>query len=212
MTQPGAQTPPRALVPILRTSARFAWTELPTIVAVSVLWLLASLPVVTVGPATLGAYAAVLAKREAQGDEFDDGSHAVAARVAARVRRGFMPSIAIGLVPLPFAAIGAFYVIQFLRTGSVLFGVLAFGALLVGAQLSLLAVPSLVYLAAGQQSDDAFRAGYAWTITDPRLAVGTGILTIAVGVGLLTLTIAFVFLFGGVAAAFHVTTVLPEPA
>lgn len=193
----------------LRSTARFAWDELPTIVIVSVCWLLASLPLLTIGPATLGAYTAVLAKRAAHRGEIPDTPDALTGFVLGRVRRGAVPATAVGVVPLLFGAITAVYAVQFLVTGTVLFGALALASLVVGSQICLVVLPGLLYLAEGRESHAAIRAGYTWSISNPRRSVGTGVLTVVIGALLLSLTVAFPLLFGGFVAVFHAEAVLP---
>lgn len=207
-----ADQTPGTSVPLgvsLRSAVSFAWEELPIVVLVSVCWLLASLPLVTVGLATLGAYATVLAKRAAYRGEIPDTRQAVVRAVLKTLRRGAVPATILGTVPLMFASITVIYAVEYLRTGSVIFGALALGAFIVGSQVCLIVIPGLLYLATGRESTPAIRAGYTWSISNPRRSVGTGVLTALLGAMLLPLTVAFPLLFGGIAATFHAEVVLP---
>ncbi|MEM4782195.1 MAG: hypothetical protein QXG03_11630 [Halalkalicoccus sp.] len=180
----------------LRSTGRFVWANLTSVVWISVGWFLAVLPVVTIGPATVGAYRAVLSLRA--GDGIDRTA------VTRTVRRQFVHATLIGLFPLAVLAVAATYALAYARTGTALFGALALIALNAAVYAWIVSVPTFVELAEGESATRALSTGVGWTA---RHGVGAAVLAI-VTAGLLAvtslLTVAVVLLFAGVAFAFHV--------
>lgn len=180
----------------LQSTGRFVWDNLPSLVIVSVAWFFASLPVVTAGPATVGAYRAVLSLRAGDGLDTD--------ATLKTVRRQFFHATLLGLFPLVVLLVAVNYSLVYLATGQLAAGALAAGGLYVALYVMLVLVPTFVGLAAGRPVDTALWDGYRWTA---RHVVGTIVLaTVTVAVLALAslLTIALVLLFAGVACAFHV--------
>jgi hypothetical protein len=180
----------------MRSTGRFVWAHLPAVVAVSVAWTVASLPIVTVGPATVGAYRAVLSLRAGDGVDF--------AAVREAVRSQFVHATLLGLTPLVLLAMTGAYAVDYLRTGAALSGVLALGGFYVTTYVGLVLVPTLIGLAAGEPVSSAFRSGYLWTARHAVEAVVLGVVTAGLFVLTSVLTVAAVLLFAGVAFAFHV--------
>ena len=182
------------------SAVRFFYNHGPRLIAVSVLWFLCSLPMFTVGPATLGAYAAVASLRE--GYRIDRG------HVVATVKRHGVSAVLLSGVPLAFAGVATLYVQQYLVAGSttmLVLGVITTYATVYGA---LVLIPTFGGLATGDDLEPAVRTGIQWTGRNPigsvMVAMGTVILFVVTGL----LTIAFVILFGGIAFSFHLETLL----
>ena len=182
-------------------SFRFVVQHALSVVGVSLAWALASLPIVTVGPATLGAYAAVASLRE-QGS-VDVGE------VRQTVRDHGLDAFLLGGVVVIMAGISALYAVQFVRTEATIAGVLGVAGLYVTAFLVLVLVPTFVGLAAGVPLSEAVRTSYRWTISQSVAALSMLLLTGLLLVLSLVLTVAFVLVFPAVAAWFHTTLLRP---
>jgi hypothetical protein len=177
------------------TTLTFVYRHSTALVAASVLWVCCSLPLVTVGPATLGVYSVVLSLRET--GRVDRG------RVVATVRENLVPATLLGFLPATFVGVAALYAVSGLTTGVVgttLTAVALYGGLYVGVLL----IPTFVSMAAGVDPRTALRESYLWLagtpVTGLQLLLVTGVLLVAT-VGL---TVGFVVLFAGLAGAYHV--------
>lgn len=179
-----------------QTTGRFVWEYLPSIVLVSVAWFFASLPIVTVGPATVGAYRAVLSLRA--GDGLD------AEAVRSTVRSQFVHATLLGVFPMTVVAIAVHYALAYLTTGAVVAGVLAVAGLYVALYATLVLVPVYVALAAGRDVTGAVWYGYRWTARNAVETIVLGTVTLALLAVSVLGTVATVLLFAGVACAFHV--------
>jgi uncharacterized membrane protein YesL len=177
----------------------FVYTNGAELTLVSVCWFFCSLPVVTVGPATLGAYTAVTSLYE------NEGIHA--SRVFTTVRNQFVGATLLGLFPVSLAGIALLYAVHYLTTGSLLAGIFSLiGAY--GAVFALLVlIPTFVSLAHGTPVSQALRRSYLWTVRSPTLALTVGVITAITGCVLLVFVVAFPLLFAGVAFGFHTLVV-----
>lgn len=193
MTRPDSTDPVYATA---RATAEFVWAHLVPVVGISVCWFLAALPVVTVGPATVGAYRAVLSLRETGSVDRD--------AILETVRRQFVHATLLGLLPLVLLAIAATYASAYLQTGALRAGLLGLAALYAAGYAWLVGVPTLVGLAEGESPTAALRDGYLWTARHGVGAVALGVVTAALFAVASLLTVAVALLFAGVAAAFHV--------
>ena len=182
----------------LRATARFACEHLVSIVGISVCWFLAALPIVTAGPATVGAYRAVLSLRAPGADGVDR------ATVLATVRRQFVHATLLGLVPFVLLGISAAYAVTYLRTGALAAGLLAVVGFNAAVYAWLVSVPTLVELARGESPADALTAGCLWTARHGVGALALLAVTVALFAVTSLLTVAVVLLFAGVTFAFHV--------
>jgi len=177
-------------------TGRFVWDHLPSIVVVSVAWFLASLPVVTLGPATVGAYRAVLSLRAGDGLDRD--------AVRATVRSQFVHAALLGLFPLVLVGISVHYALAYLTTGAVVAGALAVAGTYVALYAMLVLVPTFVGLARGEDVTRALWDGYRWTARNAVETMVLGTVTVALLAITSLGTVAAVLLFAGVACAFHV--------
>ncbi|MDS0295639.1 hypothetical protein [Halogeometricum luteum] len=185
------------------SAARFFYEHGPRLVAVSVLWFLCSLPLVTVGPATLGAYAAVASLRE--GHAFDRE------RVVATLKRHGVSAVLLSGVPLVFAAIAALYARRYLLTRSTVALVLGVLTTYAAAYAALVLIPTFAGLVAGEDLETALRAGVRWTGRNAASSVMIGLGTVLLFAVTGALTIAFAVVFGGMVAAFHLEALLGPP-
>lgn len=182
----------------LERTARFVWEHLASVIGISVGWFLAALPIVTLGPATVGAYGAVLSLRE----ERADGANRSA--VLAIVREQFVHATLLGLVPLVLLAVAGNYAFAYLASGTVAAGLLAIGSVYAGLYTWLVSIPTLLGLAEGKSPIAALRAGYLWTARHAVGAVALGTVTVVLLVLTSVLTVAAALLFAGVAFTLHV--------
>lgn len=175
----------------IRRALRFIYRESLWLVGLSVVWFLASVPIVTIGPATVGAYAVILSLRD------EDSAGVDRDHVVDVLWKQFVPGVLLGLLPLFFGFISAFYLTRPDR-GIVVYalGILA-GYITI--YLILVLMPTFVELAQGEDVIDALRTGAAWVSRHPGLALSLGTISLFVFVVSLGLTIAFPLLFAGIA-------------
>ncbi|RKD95319.1 hypothetical protein [Halopiger aswanensis] len=185
----------------LRRTTRFVWDNLVEVVQISLAWFLAALPIVTIGPATVGAYRAVLSLREGDGESADGIDWPA---VLETVRAGFVHATLLSFVPLVLLVSAANYVLAYLASGSVTAGLLGLGCLYAGLYAGLVSMPTLLGLASGKPVLEAFADGYRWTARHAVGAVALGVVTVVLFVVSSLLTVAVAVLFAGVAFALHV--------
>jgi len=182
-----------------QATGKFVWDHLPSIVLVSVAWFLASLPVVTIGPASVGAYRAVLSMRAGEGLDMS--------AVRAAVRAQFVHATLLGLFPVLVAGIAVNYALAYLTTGALAAGVLAVAGIYVALYATLVLVPAFIALARGETVSAALWYGYRWTARNAVETIVLGTVTLALLAIAAVGTVAIVLLFAGVACAFHVELV-----
>ncbi|WP_416841784.1 hypothetical protein [Haloferax sp. DFSO52] len=180
----------------LRAAVRFVYEHSFPLVGLSLVWVLASLPIITAGPATLGAYAAICSLREK--GWIDVGE------VFSIVRRQAIHAVLITTAVSIIAVMGLLYTHQYLMTGSTLAAVLGVLALYVTAHLSLVVPTALLGLSRGHPASDALETGYRWTIQHPITAVMMGSASLLLLVTSALLTVAVVLVFPAVLFSFHV--------
>lgn len=181
----------------LRATGQFVYANSHRLVAVSLAWTLASLPIVTVGPASLGAYVAVMQLES-------DRNRLEPRRLLATVGERAVTATLFGLFPLVLFAISGLYLYAQITAASPLRAALFFLTLYAGCYAALVMVPTFVGLADGRAARPALVAGVRWTAAHPTLTMLTGLITVIILTASLLLTVAFPLLFAGVAAAFHV--------
>ncbi|EMA59584.1 hypothetical protein [Halorubrum lipolyticum] len=181
--------------PTHKRTLRFVYRHGAALIAVSVAWFLASLPLVTIGPATLGAYAAVRSLR--QTGRLDRGY------VVSAVRTNGVHALLLSVLPVVFAAPAALS----LRGGSTFTGptpIVAVVGLYVAGYLAVALIPTFVAMADGESPVAALKRAYVWTATDPAAALSLALVTAIVFAVTALLTIGFVLLFAAAAFSYHV--------
>lgn len=177
----------------------FVYANGAELTLVSVCWFFCSLPVVTVGPATLGAYTAIASLHESE--------RINTRRVFTTVRNKLVGATLLGLFPVLLAGIALLYAFHYLTTGTLLAGVFA----LIGAYGAVFAVlvliPTFVSLAHETPLSQALRQSYLWTVRSPTLTLTVGVITAITGCVLLVFVVAFPLLFAGVTFGFHTLVV-----
>ncbi|WP_139136190.1 hypothetical protein [Haladaptatus sp. W1] len=160
----------------------------------SIVWFIASLPIITLGPATLGAYSVVRSLRETGSVD--------RARTIAVIRTNGIHAILLALVPLVFVATAALY----LRTGTPLGSlsmVVAAACMYVGGYLGIALIPAFIAMAEGESPVPATKRGYVWVASQPVSTVSLAIVTAILFVATAVLTIGFVLLFPALAFSYH---------
>ncbi|SFR64570.1 hypothetical protein [Halogeometricum limi] len=190
----------RAFRRALSTVPGFVYRNGLRLTLVSVLWALASLPLVTIGPATLGAYVAIRDLRS-------DRNRLDADHVRRVLRRNGAASALFSGVPVVFGAIAVAYGLTALERGSVAGEVVALVAGYVALYVALALIPTYVALADGDDPVDAFGYGVRWLVRHPTAALAMGLLTVAILAVTVLLTVAFALTFAGVAFSLQISVV-----
>lgn len=180
----------------VRAATRFAYRNSLALILISVAWFLAALPILTLGPATLCAYRAVIELREHDRLEVRP--------ILGMVRTQFVHAFLFGLAPLAFWGIALFYAIQYALLSETPALLLFLAAFYIGTYLAILAVPVLIGLAHGLHVLDAISFGRAWVSDHVTLALLVALGTLVITMVCVILSIAFPMLFAGLAACFHV--------
>ena len=180
----------------LRTTGKFVYAHSARLVAVSVCWFVCSLPLLTIGPATLGAYTAIRSLEVEDGRGIDFGA------VLASLKRNGFNALLLGCIPGVFGSIAVLYLLRYARTGSAASGILTVVSVYAGFFSFLVVVSTLVFLADGDDFVDAIGAGYRWVTQNPIRSTLTGVLSgllLLVGsistIGLVIIVPAVVFCF-----------------
>ena len=163
-------------------------------------WVVASLPLVTIGPATLAAYAAVQDLRS-------DRNRIDLDRLRTVLRRNGVASALLAGVPATFGSIAVLYATTALTRESLAGELVALVAAYVAVYAVLALVPTFAALARGEEPYEAVRFGVRWLSAHPTPALATALLTLVVLAVSVLLTIGFVLLFAGVAFSLQVAVV-----
>lgn len=186
-----------SLARTLRSTGNFVYANSHRLILVSVCWFVASLPLVTIGPATLAAYVAIR-HLDSPYNRIDWGD------LVSTVRQQFVASALFGLFPLSFLGLCALYLRAYVVDGSTLAAAIAFVTFYVALYAFLVMVPTFVRLAEREQASVAIRWGVSWVGAHPTLALLTGVVTLVTAVVTAVLTIAFVLIFAGAAFSFQI--------
>jgi hypothetical protein len=181
------------------TTLKFVYRHSTALVPASLLWVVCSLPLVTVGPASLGVYSVVLSLRET--------GRVDRARVVGTVRDNLVPAMLLGFLPVTFVGIAALYIVSGLATGLVGTGLTA-AALYAGLYVGVLLIPTFVSVAAGVDPKVALRESYVWVASDPVTGLQLLLVTSVLLVATVGLSVGFLLLFAGLAAVYHVEVVV----
>ncbi len=183
----------------LKRTIHFVYQHSTSLVICSLCWALASIPLVTIGPATVGLYAAVLSLRET--GQIDRS------RVRHAVRTNGVHAGLLSLLPPMFLAIGILYG---LTASGTLAMVVAVVGLYFGVYTGLTLIPTFIAMAREEPPGVALRQGYLWGATHPTYLIHLAVVTLIVFVATAALTIGFMLLFAGIAAAYHIELVCDD--
>lgn len=188
-----------------QTTFRRALTRFPQfvyenglrIVMLSVLWVVCSLPVITIGPATLAVYAAIQ-------DLHSDNNAIDRSRIASILRQNGVASIIFSGIPVAFGGISVLYGIQALTHGAIIGEIIALIAGYITLYLGLVLIPTFSALASGVPPVTAFRHGVRWVGAHPTAILASALLTVVILAATILLMVAFVLLFAGVTFSLHI--------
>lgn len=181
--------------PVHKRTLRFVYHHSATLVAVSVAWFVASLPLVTAGPATLGAYAAVRSLRETGQVDRE--------YVRRALRTNGLHAALLSFLPVAFIGAGSLY-LGGVATAGGFEPVIAVTALYIGGYIAVALIPTFVSLADGNPPVAALKQAYVWTATDPASTVALALVTVGLVAVTALSTIGFVLLFPALAFSYHV--------
>lgn len=189
-----------ALRRALAATPRFVYGNAFQLVVVSVAWVIASLPLVTIGPATLAAYVAILGLKS-DVNRIDRG------QIVRILRSSGLSAALFAGVPVILGLASVSSVLTFVTSPSLVIEVAALLACYGAVYIALALIPTFVFLAEGDDDLIAFKQGIAWTAAHPTLTLVTGLLTICLFSLTVLLTIAFVLLFAGVTFSVQIAIV-----
>lgn len=185
--------------PLIRRAAvtvgKRIYRELPLFVIISICWFVASIPLVTIGPATLGAYTGIISLREESKIDVQ--------RISQLVRSQLISSTAVGLFPIVIFVVTNLYFVEYLNSSSNFALLLAISGLYVTFYMYLVLIPTFVSMAYGMPFLVALREGYVVTSKRPLLSLGTGVATLALFAATAVFTIALALLFPALAFSLH---------
>jgi len=195
MSTESAREADPASLPTHKQTLRFVYEHSATLVAVSVAWFVASLPLVTIGPATLAAYAGIRSLRET--------GRLDRRYIENALRTNGIHAALLSFLPIVFAIPAGLLV----RGGTTLGGVdaiIAVVGLYVAGYLTIALIPTFIAMADGDTPTAALKRAYVWTATAPTAALSLALVTAIIFVVTVLLTIGFVLLFAAVAFSYHV--------
>ncbi|GAA0237796.1 hypothetical protein ACFFQF_28005 [Haladaptatus pallidirubidus] len=179
----------------LSETGRFVYRHITALVGVSIAWFVASIPLVTIAPATLGAYAAIRSLRES--------GRIDRAVVLERVRTNGIHATLLSMLPLLLALAAGLYANAYLESRTTASAALAVVCAYATLYAVLVLVPAFVSLSDGTPLLEALGFGRTQVTGHPTLALTTGLLTFVVFVSTAALTVGFALLFPALAFSLH---------
>jgi hypothetical protein len=176
---------------------RFVYENGIRIVMLSILWVICSLPMITIGPATLAVYAAIQ-------DLYSDNNAIDRSRIVSILRRNGVASIIFSGIPVAFGGLSVLYGNQALAQGSLIGEIIALIAGYITLYVGLVLIPTFSALASGVPPVTAFRHGVRWVAAHPTAILASALLTVVILAVTVLLMVAFVLLFAGVAFSLHI--------
>lgn len=173
----------------------FVYRNTGSVVAISVAWFLVSIPILTVGPATLGAYAAIRSLR-------DEGAVDVR-NVLSTVRTHALNATLLGWIPILIGGTSMLYIATLVSSGETVAGVLGVTGLYLTLHLVMVLIPAFVGLARGHSLSASIKTSYRWTIDRPSTALWMLVTTVLLLIASLLLMVAFPLVFTAITAWFH---------
>ncbi|WP_423747015.1 hypothetical protein V5735_20500 (plasmid) [Haladaptatus sp. SPP-AMP-3] len=175
----------------------FVYGNALRLVVLSVAWVICLLPVITVGPATLLAYAAVQDLRS-------ERNAVDASRLGSVLRRNGVASVIFSGVPVVFGGISVLYGIPALSRSMLLGEIIALIAGYIAMYSALVLVPTFSAMARGVSPVSALRYGIRWVASHPTAVLSMALLTVVTFAVTALLMVAFPLLFAGIAFSLHV--------
>ncbi|WP_231187390.1 hypothetical protein [Haladaptatus sp. DYF46] len=151
----------------LRRTAGFVYRHSTWLVVISVCWVLASLPVVTSGIATLGAFSAIRSLRNDDRPRWDTVSESLR-------RHGFNVTV-MSFVPMLLAVMTVLYAVQYVETGGIQYLLLSISGVYLATFLLLVSLTTVGRLSDGDGFVESVSAGYGWVVRNPMLSVSSAL-------------------------------------
>jgi len=177
-------------------SARFVYANSYKLVPISIAWFLASLPIITIGIATIGAYAAIISLRRDGEINMNVVRHAV--------RTKYVPGVLFGLLPGFLTLIWMANVASYVQTGRATSLLIAIGVLYFLVYTSLVLISMFIEFVDGTRTWPAFKRGNVWVRKNSIVTILIAATTIIIFVVSILLTIMFVLLFPALAFSLHI--------
>lgn len=179
----------------LRETSRFVYGHSTWLVVISVCWVLASLPVVTAGLATLGAYAAIRSLRN------DDRPRWSA--VSTSLHRDGLNVTLMSFVPVLLAFVTGLYAFRYVETSSTEYLLFTIAGVYLVSFLLLVLLTAVARLSDGEAFVEAVTGSYAWVVRDPiRSALLVSTTGVVVLVGIVSI-VGLVVIVPGVLFSLH---------
>lgn len=151
----------------LRRTAGFVYRHSTWLVVISVCWVIASLPVVTSGIATLGAFSAIRSLQNDDRPQWDPVNESLR-------RYGFNVTV-MSFVPMLLAVMTVLYGVQYVETGGIQYLLLSISGVYLVTFLLLVSLTTVARLSDGDGFVEAVSAGYGWVVRNPMLSAASAL-------------------------------------
>ncbi|EMA37996.1 hypothetical protein C447_11185 [Halococcus hamelinensis 100A6] len=143
----------------LRDALGFAYRHSLVLVVISVCWVVSSLPVVTCGISTLGAYSAIRSLRSNKKVKFSE--------ITATIRRHGVNASLLIYVPIIIGFATATYFLTYVRTDSFRYLAIAIAGTYLFIFLSLVVLTTFAVLSRDRSFVGSLSTGYTWVVGNP---------------------------------------------
>lgn len=149
----------------LRQTAIFVYRHSASLVVVSVCWFVSSLPIITSGLATLGAYSAIRSMRNSDRIEIRE--------ILQSLQRHGLNAVLMGIVPVIVCVFTVLYFYRYTVTGSMPYVILSIVGVYLLSFLSLVLLTTFARLVDGCAFAEAVKDSYMWLVHNPLLSTTT---------------------------------------
>lgn len=180
----------------VKDTARFVYTHSISLVGVSLLWFIGSLPVLTVGISTLGAYSALLSLRDSGSIERNT--------VHSSLKSHWVNVTLFSWVVIIIASTTALYFYRYVVNGGMLYAIFCILGIYLLIFTIVMELTSFIFLEQNYSFSDAIRNSYLLLIANPLFSVsclllGAGILVM----GVISI-VGLVVIIPGLLFSFHI--------
>lgn len=180
----------------VKDTARFVYTHSISLVGVSLLWFIGSLPVLTVGISTLGAYSALLSLRDSGSIERNT--------VYSSLKSHWVNVTLFSWVVIIIASTTALYFYRYVVNGGMLYAIFCILGIYLLIFTIVMGLTSFIFLEQNHRFSDAIRNSYLLLIANPLFSVsclllGAGVLVI----GVISI-VGLVVIIPGLLFSFHI--------
>lgn len=179
----------------MANAAQFYYRDSRRLTLIGIIWFVGILPVITVGPATVGAYSAIHSLRTDGRVDFNG--------VDQIIRDSAVSTTVFGVLPLALLSVAGILSWRYAETGSIVVLVATIVTFYGAVYTILVLVPTFVNIARGYPPRQALYTGISWTSSHPARSVVMILVTVALFAITAALLIAVVLVFCGLAFNFH---------